>query len=111
MLVLALGQSRCFVADVLFFVPSEKSFTLEGGCFLFDFFLRHALFGPEIRVVDCGVLVGVVLLAGQFGVVQAACVAERSRSVGSTSPLRRFSSVAAVAATWGCSTASTLLRV
>lgn len=73
--------------------------------------LGHVLLRPEVGVVGRGVLVGVVLLAGQFGVVQAAGVTERSSAVRSTSPLGGFGAVAAVAAARWCGAASALLCV
>ena len=74
-------------------------------------FLGHVLLGAKIGVVDRGVLVGVVLLASQFGVMEATCVAKCASSIWSTSPLRSFSAVAAVAAARRSSTSPTLLRI
>jgi len=63
--------------------------------------LRHAFFGSEIGVVDGRILVGILLLAGQFRVVQAACVAERTGAIRPTSPLGSLSAVAAVTTSGG----------
>ena len=73
--------------------------------------LRHAFFWSEVGVVDGSVFVGVLLLAGQFGVVQAACVAERTGAIRPTSPLGCLGAVAAVAASGGSSAAPALLWV
>ena len=82
-----------------------------GGDSSVEMHLRHVLFRAKIGVVDSGVFAGVVLLAGQLGVVQTARVAECASSIGSTSPLGSFGSVAAVAAARWCSTTSALFRV
>ena len=73
--------------------------------------LRHAFFWSEVGVVDGSVFVGVLLLAGQFGVVQAACVAERTGAIRPTSPLGCLGAVAAVAASGGSCAAPALLGV
>lgn len=73
--------------------------------------LRHALFRSEVGVVDRSVFVGVVLLTGQFGIVQPTRVAQRPRAVGSATPLRSLSSVAAVASARWCGAASALLGI
>jgi hypothetical protein len=64
----------------------------------------HILLGAKVGVVDCSILAGIVLLACQPGIVQTTCIAERTGSIGSTSPLGSFGAVAAVATTRRCST-------
>jgi hypothetical protein len=73
--------------------------------------LRHAFFWSEVGVVDGRILVGVLLLAGQFGVVQAACVAERAGAIRPTSPLGCLGAVAAVAASGGSGATPAFLGV
>ena len=73
--------------------------------------LGHVLLGAKIGVVDGRVFAGIVLLASQFGVVQATCVAECASSVRSTSPLGSFGAVAAMAAARRSSTSPALLRI
>ena len=73
--------------------------------------LRHAFFGAEVGVVDGRVLVGVLLLAGQFCVMQTTCVAERAGTIGPTSPFGCLGAVAAVASSGWCSATPAFLRV
>ena len=39
------------------------------GSIGFLFCLGHVLLGAKVGIVDCGILAGVILFAGQFGVV------------------------------------------
>jgi len=75
------------------------------------FGLRHVLFGTKVGVVDRSIFTGIVLLASQFGVVEATCVAKCASAVGSTSPLRCFSAVATVTAARRGGTPSALFGI
>lgn len=76
--------------------------------------LAEALLGPKIRATASthrGILVCSLIFPRQFGVVQPTSIAQRSGSIRSPSPLGRFGTIAAVAASWWCGPPSTLLSV
>jgi hypothetical protein len=107
-----IGAQKCFMssspaAKVTNFVGTNVC-EFQNACF---FVSGHVLFRAKIGVVDRNVLACVVLLASQFGVVKATCVAECAGSVGSTSPLRCFGTVTTVTAARRGRTSSALFRI